>query len=119
MAQHNEFGKKGEQMAVAFLEKSGYDILKRNYRFQKAEIDIIALKDTVLAIVEVKSRSSTMIIDPKDAITPKKIKLLTLAANEYVIKNELDVEVRFDIVSIIKEKGRYAIEHIKNAFYHF
>ena len=119
MAQHNEFGKKGEQMAAALLSENGYTILEKNYRFKKAEIDIIALKENILAVVEVKSRSSDVVINPKDAITAKKIKLLTLAANEYVIANDLDVEVRFDIISILKEKENYKTEHIEDAFYHF
>ena len=116
MAQHNEFGKKGEDMAAVLLSESGYTILERNYRFQKAEIDIIALKAGILVIVEVKSRSSDVIINPKDAITAKKIKLLTLAANEYVIANDLDVEVRFDIVSILRDQENYEIAHIEDAF---
>ena len=119
MARHNEFGKKGEDMAAALLSENGYIILERNYRFKKAEIDIVARKGDILAIVEVKSRSSDVIINPKDAIKAKKIKLLTLAANEYVIANDLDVEVRFDVVSIVKEKESYRIAHIEDAFYHF
>lgn len=119
MAQHNEFGKKGEQLAATFLSENGYTILERNYRFQKAEIDIIAIKEAVLAIVEVKSRSHTTLINPKDAITPKKIQRLTSAANAYVIENDLDVEVRFDIISILKEEKGRRITHIKDAFYHF
>ncbi len=58
MAQHNELGKKGEQLAVDFLLENEYDIISRNYRFEKAEIDIIAQKKDVLAIVEVKTRSN-------------------------------------------------------------
>ena len=52
MAQHNELGKKGEQLAVDFLLENGYEIAKRNYRFDKAEVDIIATKEDTLAIIK-------------------------------------------------------------------
>ena len=58
MAEHNELGKLGEEMAVEFLKKDGYKIVETNWTFQKAEIDIIAQKENVLAIIEVKTRSS-------------------------------------------------------------
>jgi len=119
MAQHNELGKKGEQLAVDFLLKNNYDILERNYRFDKAEVDIIAKKDDILAVVEVKTRSSLDFGNPQDFVKPKQIKNLVKAVDEYVTENDLDVEVRFDIVAIVKENKTYNIEHLENAFYHF
>lgn len=119
MAQHNELGKKGEQLAVDFLLKNNYDILERNYRFDKAEVDIIAKKDDILAIVEVKTRSSLDFGNPQDFVKPKQIKNLVKAVDEYVTENDLDVEVRFDIIAIVKENKTYNIEHLENAFYHF
>src|SRR6478735_1295611 len=103
MAQHNELGKLGEEMAVAFLQKNGYSILETNWTFQKAEVDIIAQKDNVLAVVEVKTRSSIEFGLPQDFVKPKKIQLLVKAVNEYVVSNNLDVDVRFDIIAIHKE----------------
>ncbi|HOD10283.1 MAG TPA: YraN family protein [Flavobacterium sp.] len=119
MAEHNELGKLGEELAVDFLQKNGYDILETNWVFQKAEIDIIAQKENILAIVEVKTRSSIDFGLPQDFVKPKKIQLLVKAVNEYVISNDLDVEVRFDIIAIHKEGKNYKIEHIDDAFYHF
>ena len=119
MAQHNELGKKGEQLAVDFLLKDDYEIVERNYRFEKAEVDIIAQKKDILAIVEVKTRSTTDFGNPQDFVKPKQIKNLVKAVNEYVTVNDLDVEVRFDIIAIVKEKGGFKIEHLENAFYHF
>lgn len=119
MAQHNELGKKGEQLAVDFLLKNGYDIVERNYRFDKAEVDIIAQKGDFLAIVEVKTRSTADFGDPQDFVKPKQIKNLVKAVDEYVTVNDLNVEVRFDIIAIVKEKDGYNIEHLENAFYHF
>lgn len=119
MAKHNELGKKGEQLAVDFLLKNSYEIVERNYRFDKAEVDIIAKKDETLAIIEVKTRSSIDFGNPQDFVKPKQIQRLVKAVDEYVTVNELDVEVRFDIIAIVKEGKRFNIEHLENAFYHF
>lgn len=119
MAEHNDLGKLGEELAVEFLQKSGYEVLETNYVFQKAEIDIIAKKGKILAVVEVKTRSSTDFGLPQDFVKPKKIQLLVKAVNEYVIANDIDVEVRFDIIAISKEGKKFIIEHLEDAFYHF
>ena len=119
MAEHNDLGKLGEELAVDFLEKNGYEILETNWVFDKAEIDIIAQKNGILAIVEVKTRSSIEFGLPQDFVKPKKIKLLLKAVDEYVVQNDLDVEVRFDIIAIVKNGKSYEIEHLKDAFYHF
>lgn len=119
MAIHYELGKKGEQLAVDYLLKSNYEILERNYRFQKAEVDIIAQKDTILAIVEVKTRSTIDFGNPQDFVKPKQIKNLVKAVDEYITKNDIHLEVRFDIIAIVKAKNKFEIEHLENAFYHF
>ena len=119
MASHNELGKLGEELAVDFLQQNGYDILETNWTFQKAEIDIIAQKEKTLAIVEVKTRSSIDFGLPQDFVKSKKIQLLVKAVNEYVISNDLDITVRFDIIAIHKEENDFKIEHIEDAFYYF
>ena len=119
MGKHNEFGKEGEQIAVDFLIKKGYTITYRNYRYLKAEIDIIARKEDILAIIEVRSRSSDFIENIPETITKKKIGLLVLGADHYVIDHELDVEVRFDVITILKSKRVFDIEHLESAFYYF
>ena len=119
MAEHNDLGKLGEELAVEFLQKAGYLILETNWTFQKAEIEIIAQKENVLAVVEVKTRSSIEFGLPQDFVKPQKIQLLVKAINEYVTVNELDVEVRFDIIAIHKEASNFNIEHIEEAFYYF
>lgn len=119
MADHNEFGKKAEQLATDYLIKHGYQILERNYRFQKAEIDIIAKKDNLIIVIEVKGRKENFLERPEDAVNKKKIKLLTKAINEYVIENKIDFEVRFDIISIVENSQKTDIKHFKDAFYYF
>ena len=118
MAEHNELGKKGEKLAVNFLIDKGYTILEKNYRYLKAEVDIIAQKENTLAVVEVKTRSTDYFGDPQDFVNPKKIKLLLSAIDYYVIEKDLDVEVRFDIIAIIHQKT-IKIEHLEDAFLHF
>lgn len=119
MAQHNELGKLGEEMAVDFLLKNGYKIIQRNYRYLKAEVDIIVQKENTLVAVEVKTRSSDYFENPQDAVNPKKIKLMVSAMDNYVVENDLDVEVQFDIIAIIKQQNTYKIEHIEDAFLFF
>lgn len=119
MAEHNDLGKLGEQMAVDFLIQKGYTILETNWIFDKAEIDIIAQKGTVLAVVEVKTRSSLLFGLPQEFVTPKKIQRLVKAINEYVNRKALQVDVRFDIIAIHKEASRFDLEHIEDAFHHF
>ncbi|WP_268848439.1 YraN family protein [Flavobacterium aestivum] len=119
MAAHNELGKLGEDLAVEYLQKNGYDILETNWTFQKAEIDIIATKDEVLAIIEVKTRSSLEFGLPQDFVKPKKIQLLVKAVDAYVNTKNLDIDARFDIIAVHKESNSFVIEHLMDAFYHF
>ncbi len=119
MGKHNEFGKEGEKIATDFLIKKGYKIKYKNYRYLKSEIDIIAQKGNILAIVEVRARSNDRIISIADTITKKKIKLLVMGADHYVTENDLDIEVRFDVIAILKNSKIFKIEHLENAFYHF
>ena len=94
MAQHNQLGKKGEKLAVDFLLDKGYDIV-------------------------VKTRSTSDFGDPQDFLKPKQIQRIVKAVDEYVLVNNLDVELRFDIIAIVKENKGFSIEHLENAFYHF
>ncbi len=119
MGKHNEFGKEGEQMATDFLRAKGYRIMYKNYRYLKSEIDIIAQLGNVLAIVEVRARSNDQIIPIAETITKKKIKLLVLGADHYIMENDLDLEVRFDVITILKNRYKCEIEHLEAAFYHF
>ncbi len=119
MGKHNEFGKEGEAIATALLVKKGYHIRERNYRYLKAEIDIIAEKNGILAIVEVRARSTDRVISIAETITKKKIQLLVAAADHYVTEKSLAVEVRFDIIAILKNRYQFKVEHLESAFFHF
>lgn len=120
MADHNELGALGERLAMEYLQKKGYTILESNYVYDKAELDIIAqMEQETIVVVEVKTRNSSVFGDPQSFVSPGKIKQLVKAANEYIISNALDVEVRFDIIAVLKNKTTEQIEHFENAFYHF
>lgn len=119
MAEHNKLGDLGEELAVEHLVKNGYDISERNYTYQKAEVDIIAQKGDTLVIVEVKTRSTADFGNPQDFLKPKQIKRLVMAVDAYINANDLDVEVRFDIIAIVMEGNKVNLEHIEDAFYHF
>ncbi len=119
MAEHNEFGKLAEEMACDLLSKKGFAILERNFFYDRAEVDIIAKKDNFIVGVEVKARSTPFFGNPEEFISKKKIKLLVKAMNEYMQRFDIDYEVRFDVVSIIKSNGSFNIEHLEDAFYHF
>ena len=116
MAEHNDFGKLGEEIAANYLEGKGYEIVERNWRNTHKEIDIIAKEDETLVMVEVKTRQTDEYGNPDIAVTKKKQRLLIAAANAYLFKNKLDVETRFDIISIIFKDGEPVIEHIEDAF---
>lgn len=117
MADHNDFGKIAEDTAVDYLQKHGYKILFRNFRFQKAEIDIIAEKDNLIIVVEVKARSTDAFMLPQEAVTKTKIKSIVSAANHYLEEFNKDNEVRFDIISVLPDESRnLKIDHIADAF---
>ena len=120
MAEHNEFGKLAEELAESFLVQKNYKILAKNFRYQKAEIDIIAEFENQIVIVEVKARATDAFMLPQEAINKKKIRLIVSAANEFLETNNIDLETRFDIISVLpNEKGKLEITHIENAFYAF
>ncbi|RLD57113.1 MAG: endonuclease [Bacteroidetes bacterium] len=117
MSENYDFGKKGEEIAQTFLKQKGYSILATNWHHRHKEVDIIAEKDNSLIIVEVKSRSNTIHELPQDAVTKKKQRFLIEAANAYVEKNNVDLEVQFDIITVVKHKDKYKVRHLKDAFY--
>ena len=116
MAEHNNTGKKGEEMAATFLREKGMTILETNWRFGYLEADIIAKFEKTLVVIEVKTRKSNYFGEPESFVTKQKQKNLIKAANEYIERKNLDLEVRFDIISIVLNDYN-AIKHIEDAFY--
>ncbi len=114
---HNQLGREGEEMAVSYLLSQGYQIVERNWRFGKLEIDIIASKANLLCIVEVKTRTGDYFGESEEGVTKAKERFLATAADHYIISKNLDVEVRYDIVSIVIYNGRHELKFIEDAFY--
>jgi len=119
MAAHNDLGTAGEDSATEFLLQQGYEILERNWVSGKAEVDIIAQKDGVLAVVEVKTRSTDEFGLPQDFVKPNKIRLLVAAIDDFISSRNLETEVRFDIIAVIFRGQHPEIEHLEDAFFHF
>lgn len=117
MARHNILGHKGEDIAADYLAKQGYSILDRNWMCGHKDLDIVAVKDRMLVFVEVKTRSSMDWGNPEDFVTDRKIKRIVNSADAYVRYNCLDMDVRFDIISVLFDGLDFKVEHIEQAFY--
>lgn len=117
MAQHNLLGKQGEDLAADFLTSKGYHLLHRNWRYSKDEIDIICSKKNHIVFVEVKTRSSSYFGLPEEAVDKRKQRFLIRAANAYVIMKDVDLQVRYDIISVIITNDSHKVKHLEDAFY--
>lgn len=117
MAESNDLGKDGEAAARQYLIRQGYAVLHSNWHWHHFELDIVARKDNELVVVEVKTRSEDYLLSPEEAVDDKKIRRIVMAADAYVRYFNLDLPVRFDIITLIKEAGGYRIDHIEDAFY--
>jgi putative endonuclease len=118
MAEKDDLGKKGEEIACIYLANKGFQIKERNWRYRNGEIDIVAIDQKELVIVEVKTRSAVIYEEPRDSISDKKIRFLVNAAEEYINQTDFYGDTRFDIISIKWfGEGKYEIDHIPEAFY--
>ena len=114
---HVELGALGEALAVQYLKKNDIEIIEQNYRFKKGEIDIVGKKNDLIVIYEVKTRETAEIGEPYKAVTRRKQKQIITVANQYIQSKNIDLEVQFDIISIVHNSYRTKIEHIENAFF--
>ena len=117
MSTHIELGNRGESLAEKYLLENGYQILERNWRFSRAEIDIIAKDGEILVFVEVKTRSSELFGKPEESVSPRKEALLKDAAAVYMEQIGHDWEIRFDIISFLITGDTYSYKHYKDAFF--
>ena len=118
MAEHNDLGRWGEELAADYLRQQGYYIWKRDWRYFHRDLDIVAMEDEKhMAIVEVKTRRNEVFADAERAVNYQKMRSLTIAANAFVKTFRVDADVRFDVILIIGTTRETAvIRHIKNAF---
>ena len=118
MAEHNDLGARGEEIASEFLSNKGYRILERNWRYRRTEIDIIAMKNDILVFVEVKTRTDDYFGEPASFADDKKMKRLAGSASVYMHKIDHDWEVRFDVIGVlVVGPKRVEIKHYKDVYW--
>lgn len=117
MASTREIGEIAEKLAQQYLQKLGYKILNTNWYYGHLELDIIAQDGDELVIVEVKSRNGIRYEHPSEAITNSKIKRIVEAADGYIQEKDLDMETRFDVITVIFFGQKHELEHFPDAFY--
>lgn len=111
----------GEKLAAAFLQQKGFQILERNYRKGRAEIDLIATSDSILMFVEVKTRRGGNSFGyPEEAVNHKKAALIINAASYYIQKINWKGDIRFDIIAVQLPQNSNKdpqIHYFEDAFY--
>jgi putative endonuclease len=114
-----KLGKHGEALAKEYLLKKGYEIVKENFRFERAETDIIVKDETkkILVFVEVKTRRNKKFGEPEEAVTEQKMQQLVKSAEGFLMNTAgyEDYDVRFDIIAILSDGKNETINHIENA----
>ena len=108
MAYHNELGKWGEDVAVSYLQQLGYVILHRDWDYHHRDLDIVAIDNSTLVIVEVKTRKNEQFADADEAV------------NAYVKRYNINLDIRFDIITVVGQPtGTNEVRHVKDAFLPF
>ena len=109
-------GRRGEDVACKFLKKHRYKILERNFSCRFGEVDIIAFKAKTLAFIEVKTRSAGALDRPAAFVDYYKQRRIIKTAEVYLAYNEIDADVRFDVIEVVKSDKKFILHHIENAF---
>lgn len=113
-----ELGKLGEDMARELLENKGYEVLEQNWRFEKFEVDLIALTEQYLVFVEVKTRETDVFGNPETFVNRAKQLHLAEAVEAYLYLNpERATDVRYDVVSVIISRNKREALHFEDAFW--
>lgn len=112
-----KIGNLGENLAKDYLLKQGYEILESQWRFRKYEVDIIAKNHNTLVFVEVKTRKSDNFGAPEEFVNRQKQNFLIAAAENYISKNNLNLEARFDVISVLGTDNNQTVKHLEAAFY--
>ena len=110
-------GKRGEEAAYRFLVETGYEVLERNYRVGRDELDIIARHEGMLVVIEVKTRSSNSHGYPEEFVDVAKQKRMVRAAAAYLEAHFPQASLRFDVISVETKSNSLTINHFKDAFY--
>ncbi|WP_139924812.1 YraN family protein [Hymenobacter sp. DG01] len=114
----HQLGHEGEEAALRYLLARGYQLVHRNYRYRRAEVDLIVRQgQQLLVFVEVKTRSSVQYGHPEEFVTERKRQLLRLAAEQVQEELAWTGDIRFDIVALLPAADGLRIEHFEDAFY--
>jgi len=116
MNNRTTIGREGEEAARTFLQSKGYSILHSNWHFHHYELDIVAIDNEMLVVVEVKTRADDYLVAPDEAVDRKKMRRIISAADAYVRYFKIDIPVRFDIVTIVNSREGYKLDHYEDAF---
>lgn len=110
-----KIGNKGEALAEEYLSKKGFQVLEKNYRAGRNEIDLIALDGTKLVFIEVKARKNSNFCEGREAVNRKKQVNIYKVAKAYISKQKISYkEIRFDVVEIYNDNN--TLEHYEGAF---
>ena len=115
MADKDDLGRLGEQLAAEYLQQAGIRILDRNWRCAEGELDIVAAERRVLVAVEVKTRSGVGFGSPLEAISRRKqARLRGLAISWIRAHGVLFDEVRIDVIGLVRDRaGHFTIDHVR------
>jgi len=112
-----EKGQQGEDLAASYLVRKGFRILERNWTAGKLEVDLIASSQRIIVFVEVKFRNSNQYGAPWESVNSAKRRSVVRAADVYIQRNAVELEPRFDIISITRGNPDPEIEHLEGAFF--
>jgi len=115
--ERDDMGRKGEEIAKFYLIDKGFIILDLNWHHGHKEIDIVAKQGNEIVVVEVKTRAENYAEEPWEAVTSSKIRNIVEVAESWLKVNQVDLETRFDVISILlKKDGTHTVEHFESAF---
>ena len=107
-------GLRGENLAADFLERQGYEVMRRNYRYKRAEIDLIVRTPHLLIFVEVKTRSGVQYGEPEQFVNSRKLEKMAEAAQQFMEEQHWQGNIRFDIIAIVERGGEATITHFED-----
>ncbi len=111
-----ELGRWGEDCAAQFFLDEGYEILHRNHRIGKSEVDLILRKENKLVFAEIKTRREEQPVREEELLTRSKVRALIRAADLFLLRMPENAEIRFDVVLITLAGGNMRLKHIEDAF---
>ncbi|HTF48269.1 MAG TPA: YraN family protein [Pseudonocardia sp.] len=118
MAAKDALGRRGEDLAVEYLQRRGFVVLSRNWRCRDGELDVVAVDQTRLVVCEVKTRSGTAFGEPAEAVTRSKAARIRRVTQAWLSEHQVRwCEIRFDVVAVLAPPGGpVTMQHYESAF---